>query len=199
MEYSRTQNPNRKMVEDYIGDLFNGKSILFISREMALYSVIHNSNTEKVLFSPNSRIKRELSDKFDFWGNLLNFKTGDYSTFDKNVEDASLAFFNLQEWEMLNKKYVSKKLSIAVEVTIGDVMRDRNLRNFISNHFKVKYLIVKVNKIFRDRPMSETFVVARSEEEIKPLKVILNTMGANPCMFNCFEMLNNFKMLNLFQ
>lgn len=58
---------------------------------------------------------------------------------------------------------------------------------------------MKVNKIFRDRPMNETFVVTRTPEESAPFKTLLNTMGANPCMFNCFEMLNNFKMLNLFQ
>lgn len=197
MEYSRSGNPNRKCVEDFMGDLFQGQSVCMVSREMALYSVIHTSNTSKLLFNPNSRIHRELNEKIEAFGRLLNFTQGEYTTQEKNIEENSVAVFSLEEWGTMHKKFVSKKLTIAVEMTVGDVMRDRSLRYFLQNHFKVKYLIVKVNKIFRDRPVNETFVVTRTNEEKNPIKTVLNSMGANPCVFNCFEMLNNFKMLNL--
>jgi len=57
--------------------------------------------------------------------------------------------------------------------------------------------VLKVNKIFRDRPVCETFVIARTADEVAPFKALLNSVGGNPCVFNCFEILSNLKMLNL--
>jgi len=56
-----------------------------------------------------------------------------------------------------------------------------------------------VGKIFRDRIMHETFVITRTAEEIKPFKALLNTIGANPCVFNSFEIMNYMKTCNIFQ
>jgi len=55
----------------------------------------------------------------------------------------------------------------------------------------------KINKIFRDRPVNETFIISRNES--MKYDEIADMIGSSPCPFSCFEIINNFKMLNLFQ
>ena len=82
---------------------------------------------------------------------------------------------------------------------MGDLIRDVSVRNFLTSQFKVKAVVFRVNKIFRDRPINETFIICRSKEELKSFDDVAEIFGSMPCAYSCFEMLNNFKMLNIFQ
>lgn len=54
----------------------------------------------------------------------------------------------------------------------------------------MKYFLVKFNYIFKDRPVDEVVLVCRDIESQSKCKTLLNSMGLNPCPFNCYEILN---------